>query len=357
MLERARPRPDARHGVRQPRPRLCRRQGALRARHPDLRDVHQRPGAARRAAARDLLSGARPVPRGARERRSTRSPARTGSDSPGPAGPCAPIEAACYWLATRPAREPSVLAGDVRADVAIVGGGFTGLWTALFLKELDPAPARRRRRAGPRRIRRQRAGTRASSARRSTTHTSWPRAISAKTRRASWPASGGRTSTSSSRFLAERGIDAEFERSGQLQRRADAGARRGPAGRGPASRAGSGSRTGDSSRSRGVQDEIREPALPRRGVSAPTAGRSIRSSWSEGLRGRGRPARRPDLRAQRGRGARAPGRPRRRRGRPAARVRADEVVLATNAYTPRARGRRSRRRFLPLYDYILVSEP
>ena len=31
------------------------------------------------------------------------------------------------------------LEGDVRADVCVVGGGFTGLWTALRLKELDPA--------------------------------------------------------------------------------------------------------------------------------------------------------------------------------------------------------------------------
>ena len=31
------------------------------------------------------------------------------------------------------------LDGDVRADVCIVGGGYTGLWTALRLKELDPS--------------------------------------------------------------------------------------------------------------------------------------------------------------------------------------------------------------------------
>lgn len=32
----------------------------------------------------------------------------------------------------------NVLQGDVRADVCIVGGGFTGLWTAIRLSELDP---------------------------------------------------------------------------------------------------------------------------------------------------------------------------------------------------------------------------
>lgn len=31
------------------------------------------------------------------------------------------------------------LAGDTRADVVIVGGGFTGLWTAYYLKSQDPA--------------------------------------------------------------------------------------------------------------------------------------------------------------------------------------------------------------------------
>src|SRR2546430_7404675 len=31
------------------------------------------------------------------------------------------------------------LQGDVRADACIVGGGYTGMWTALRLKEVDPA--------------------------------------------------------------------------------------------------------------------------------------------------------------------------------------------------------------------------
>jgi glycine/D-amino acid oxidase-like deaminating enzyme len=50
-----------------------------------------------------------------------------------------PIEQACFWMAqNRPSPEPS-LSGDLRADVCIIGGGFTGLWTSLFLKELDPS--------------------------------------------------------------------------------------------------------------------------------------------------------------------------------------------------------------------------
>src|SRR5439155_1796447 len=49
------------------------------------------------------------------------------------------IEQACYWLARRAPRDHTPLAGAREADVAIVGAGLTGLWTALFLKELDPA--------------------------------------------------------------------------------------------------------------------------------------------------------------------------------------------------------------------------
>jgi glycine/D-amino acid oxidase-like deaminating enzyme len=49
-----------------------------------------------------------------------------------------PIERACYWLAQRPPRESTPLESRVEADVAIVGAGLTGLWAALFLKDLDP---------------------------------------------------------------------------------------------------------------------------------------------------------------------------------------------------------------------------
>ena len=49
-----------------------------------------------------------------------------------------PVEESCYWLARRPRRETQTLDGDLEADVAVVGAGFTGLWTALALKELEP---------------------------------------------------------------------------------------------------------------------------------------------------------------------------------------------------------------------------
>lgn len=43
------------------------------------------------------------------------------------------------WLDTpaRPAARPPI--GDATADLVVVGGGFTGLWTALLAKERDPA--------------------------------------------------------------------------------------------------------------------------------------------------------------------------------------------------------------------------
>jgi putative aminophosphonate oxidoreductase len=48
----------------------------------------------------------------------------------------------CYWLKEALAAEVSdvvQLEGNEKADVCIVGGGFTGLWTAIRLKEMDPS--------------------------------------------------------------------------------------------------------------------------------------------------------------------------------------------------------------------------
>jgi glycine/D-amino acid oxidase-like deaminating enzyme len=46
---------------------------------------------------------------------------------------------AVFWLERpeRPAPRPA-LAGDTRCDLAVVGGGYSGLWTALLAKERDP---------------------------------------------------------------------------------------------------------------------------------------------------------------------------------------------------------------------------
>src|SRR4051794_39207232 len=45
------------------------------------------------------------------------------------------------WLreALAGAEDQPPLSGHLRADVCIVGGGFTGLWTALTLAEQDPS--------------------------------------------------------------------------------------------------------------------------------------------------------------------------------------------------------------------------
>ena len=47
-----------------------------------------------------------------------------------------------FWLEQALALEHgepcAALAGERRAHVCIVGGGYTGLWTAIMLKEQDP---------------------------------------------------------------------------------------------------------------------------------------------------------------------------------------------------------------------------
>ena len=45
-----------------------------------------------------------------------------------------------WWLDEAPPVEPEPpLEGDVAADVAVVGGGYTGLWTALAVREREPS--------------------------------------------------------------------------------------------------------------------------------------------------------------------------------------------------------------------------
>ena len=43
-----------------------------------------------------------------------------------------------YWLSLQPFTPGPPLRGDQTADVVICGGGYTGLWTAIFLKQAEP---------------------------------------------------------------------------------------------------------------------------------------------------------------------------------------------------------------------------
>jgi glycerol-3-phosphate dehydrogenase len=44
-----------------------------------------------------------------------------------------------YWLDEADPVQPwPSLAGDVTADVVVIGGGYTGMWTAWQLKALEP---------------------------------------------------------------------------------------------------------------------------------------------------------------------------------------------------------------------------
>ena len=50
------------------------------------------------------------------------------------------VEPTSFWLEDpgRPAARPA-LVGDTTCDLLVVGGGYSGLWTALLAKERDPS--------------------------------------------------------------------------------------------------------------------------------------------------------------------------------------------------------------------------
>ncbi|MGH9366540.1 MAG: NAD(P)/FAD-dependent oxidoreductase [Thermoanaerobaculia bacterium] len=266
--------------------------------------------------------------------------------------PQPPIEAACYWLATRPAHAIEPLSGDRKADIAIVGAGFTGLWTALFLKELVPSlevALLEQAVAGY-----GGSGRNGGIIGETLDHSHELAAAHFGQEEARELARLGRENLDElERFLAERHIDAEFERSGQLtvaltprhvaQLEASAAFAH---------------RLGLSDwkllSASEAQAEVHCP-LYRGALLAPRNGVLHPVKLLDGLR---REALRLGVRVfertpvsgfsfSRGRALVRAG---------SGTVAADRVVLATNAYTHRLRpGLLSR--FLPLYDYILVSEP
>jgi glycine/D-amino acid oxidase-like deaminating enzyme len=55
-------------------------------------------------------------------------------------GLSAALQTVPWWWDEAGADEPApALEGDVAADVCVIGGGYTGLWTALALKEREPS--------------------------------------------------------------------------------------------------------------------------------------------------------------------------------------------------------------------------
>jgi glycine/D-amino acid oxidase-like deaminating enzyme len=63
--------------------------------------------------------------------------------APDPLGDVRPGDRPSWWLreslSDDPGQPVAPLAGDTTADIAIVGGGYTGLWTAFFITRQDPS--------------------------------------------------------------------------------------------------------------------------------------------------------------------------------------------------------------------------
>jgi len=255
-------------------------------------------------------------------------------------------------MAARPARPSRRLEGNVTADVAIVGGGFTGFWTALFLKELEPSLdvcVLEKAAAGF-----GASGRNAGIAGETLDHSHELAEVHFGADEARELARIGRENLDElERFLTARSIDAGFRRPGQLivalrdsQRPVlEVGAR-------AAERVGApGWRLLSAAE---VRAEIDSP-LYRGGLLAPRNALVDPVALVEGLRAE---AVRLGVAVYEGTGADAI-EPRGDRVviRAAERsVRARRAVLATNAYSHRLFPALVSR-FLPLYDYILVSEP
>jgi glycine/D-amino acid oxidase-like deaminating enzyme len=264
-----------------------------------------------------------------------------------------PIEQACFWMARRrPRRPPEPLQGREEVDVAIVGGGYTGLWTAIFLKELEP----RRKIA----LLEQElvgyggSGRNAGIVGETLDHSHELAIAHFGLDEARRLARLGRENLDAMEtFLRERGIDAGFERPGQLVVALSpdqVGALE--KGREAAERVGSpGWRVLSREEARTeLVSPLYEGALlaPRNGVVDPlrlteglrlvAAGAGVRIHERTRVTSLAFRKDRAEVRTAGGA------------------VAARKLVLATNAYSHHLR-RSLVRRFVPLYDYILVSDP
>ena len=250
----------------------------------------------------------------------------------------------------RPPAEP--LRGDADVDFVIVGGGYTGLWTALFLKELEP-----RRKVA---ILEQElvgfggSGRNAGIVGETLDHSHELAIAHFGLDEAKRLARVGRENLDAMEtFLRERGIDAGFERAGQLIAALTPQHRQAlEAAREAAERVGSpGWRLlSREELRREIDSPLYEGALlaPRNAVVDPvrlTEGlRIVAANAGVRIHERTR-VERVSFRGDRVEARAAEGT-----------VRARKLILAANAYSHKLR-RSLTTRFLPLYDYILVSEP
>ena len=239
-----------------------------------------------------------------------------------------------------------------RCDVLIVGGGFTGLWTALALTDTDPGAAGRRPRGGDRRVRGDRPERRllrgVADPRPGQRDPPLPgRARAARGRGARQPARADRVHARPRDRVRPRG-----------DRHADRGRPALPGRRVPGL-AGRGGRARGAPRVHGPdRGPGRGPlaALAGRALSAAGARRPARSGGAVPRPG----ARRPSARLRIHEHTRVTGLdPRGGWGRvdtaAGVQFRAAHVVVATSAYSGWLR--RLRAVFVPVYDYVLVSEP
>ena len=264
-----------------------------------------------------------------------------------------PIEQSCFWMAGRPAREAAVpLRGDLDVDFAVVGGGYTGLWTALFLKELEPSASVAVVEQGL--VGHGGSGRNAGIAGEGLDHSHELAIAHFGLEEARTMARVGRENLADMEaWLATRGVDAAFERPGQLLvALSDAHLRGIDAALEAARRVGIDDHrllSRDETRSE-LDSPLYLGALlqPRNALVDPV--RLAEGLRAQAVRDGVRVFEQSPVRALRAGGGRVHVRTEE------GALRARRAVLAANAYSHRLR-RSLIRRFVPLYDYVLVSEP